>query len=126
MKLEKSTTPNGLAAVHVTIPGLRAFSIQTNGDLPLCHGAIKHNETPDKPEHLEEVRGYISCFGTVSQTAAMRFDEEQEEKRAEQLEAAQAQLLRYALLALADLCDQDTGWYYQFSAAAEKVENLTS
>lgn len=36
---------------------------------------------------------------------------------------AQADLHHYAELVLADLNDRKTGWYYQFSAAVEKIRN---
>ena len=36
---------------------------------------------------------------------------------------ANAQLFKYAELVLSDIHDGKTGWYYQFSAAVEKVRN---
>jgi hypothetical protein len=33
-------------------------------------------------------------------------------------------LHKYAELVEKDICDQDTGWYYQFGAAIEKAGNL--
>ena len=67
------------------------------------------------PAAASELVGMVRCL-----------EIQDRDPEAEQLEAAQANLLKFALLALADLDDQKTGWYYQFSAAAEKVENLTA
>ena len=42
----------------------------------------------------------------------------------EQREKAIARLLDYAERVESDICDQDTGWFYQFSSAIEKLRNL--
>jgi len=42
----------------------------------------------------------------------------------DELLVALKRLHKYAALVEVDLCDQDTGWYYQFGAAIEKARNV--
>lgn len=42
---------------------------------------------------------------------------------AEKEKEAHARLFKYAELILADLNERKSGWYYQFSAAVEKIRN---
>ena len=42
------------------------------------------------------------------------------------LEMALRVLVAKSLLIQSDLCDQDTGWYYQFGASLENAENVIS
>lgn len=44
-----------------------------------------------------------------------------DKEKTEQLLKALIKLEDYATRVEADLCDQDTGWYYQFGAAIEKA-----
>jgi hypothetical protein len=57
---------NGNKRLRVSVPGHRAFSIQTNGNLPTTHrdGVC--------PATVDEVAGYVASYGTDSQKAAWR------------------------------------------------------
>jgi len=59
--------------------------------------------------------GLTNC-ATIAAARALIENEERREK-------AQSDLHHYSELVLSDLNDRKTGWYYQFSAAVEKIRN---
>ena len=73
MKITKSTDHNGNTTAKIKLEGLRAFSVQTNGNLPKLHRAFsgmpdgfRQTTTAQKLEVAIHVRAY----GTPAQYSA--------------------------------------------------------
>jgi hypothetical protein len=66
-KVTIKSDKNGLKTI--LLPGNdrgRGFSIQTNGNLPLCH-ELKRGPVFLRDEHISEIESYVSHFGTYKQ-----------------------------------------------------------
>jgi hypothetical protein len=61
---------NGNKVVRIKRPGMRGFSIQTNGNLPMCHGlSIGHKipYTKGNQQYWVEIQDFIGKYGTSKQ-----------------------------------------------------------
>lgn len=69
MKLKLIRDTNGNKRLSVAVPGFKAFSVQTNGNLPLTHAM--DNDSIDFEIASAELVGYIEYYGTPRQQTAL-------------------------------------------------------
>lgn len=71
MDLSLSRDINGNKTLKLSCPGIRGFSVQTNGNLPDTHRMTKHDL--DRNIAINELNSYIMIYGTDRQKLILKY-----------------------------------------------------
>lgn len=74
IQLSKKTNTNGQRVLVCKVGTKRAFSVQTDGNLPIaasCDNNILANDEANRARVIAELKNYVSRYGTATQKESL-------------------------------------------------------